>query len=173
MAETPRQRLVRIKSYVWTESQNLTKQGAQSLGMIQTYSDQTAAREFTDRWNAILRAIEVVGSAVGKALAKTDTPDPVLTALGDEYTKLGNAIRDFNRSSWWKAPSKARVLIEAPFKTVAYVVVRVAAIVESGGESLLRGITFGMKNLTTLLVVGGFLYFGVPWLLKMRKAAKS
>lgn len=172
-AETPRQRLARVKAYVLTVEFQLRDDGSKYLGMIQTYSDQQVAREFTDRFNALQEAMKIVGAAVSKALARSDTPDSVLTALADENTKLGNAIRDFNRSSWWVAPSKARTLVEIPFQVAAHVVVRVGTIVTDAGQSLVSGLTFASKNLVPLLVVGAILYWGVPWALKMRKAVRS
>jgi len=172
-AETPRQRLTRVQAWFRTIALQLQNDGSKHLGRIQTYSNDDTARDFTEKFKALQQGIQVVGAAVSKALNDPKTSNEVMTGLADEYTKLGNVVRDFNRSAWWESPSKAYTTIAIPFQVVGHVLVRVSDLVVAGGSSLYTGLTFGMKNLTTLLLLGGFLYFGVPWILKMRKAAKS
>lgn len=161
MAETALQRLVRVHAYVRTEAFAMRDKGAQYLGRIQTYGTDAESADFTRQFKVILETLESWGVAATK-MERDGSSDTDRDRVSTSGTKLGNAIRDFNRSTWWASPSKARILIAAPFQVAVGVLKDIGDILQATGWQAI-GI---IKNIPLILVGVGILYFVGPALVK-------
>lgn len=166
MADAPEQtKLKSARAYVLAAAFKLRDDGAQHVGAIQHYASEDVAREFTVKFNGILGAIEAWGVAAGRLL-KLSPPnhDQLLQmkALATEGFALGKAINKFNAAAWWTAPSKASLVIRAPFEVAAHVTIRVAQLAEQAGQSVLKVTQFAAGNLGWLLAAAGIFYFAAP-----------
>jgi hypothetical protein len=140
--------------------------GAKRLGWIQEYNPPDEAAEFTRQFKEVDRAVQLWLSVATRTL-RLQEKDPVkVSEMASDGKKLGKSIFDFNRTIWWKSPTKALVYIKIPFQTAGYVIGRLGSMVVTGGESLVKGLDFGMKNLFPILIGVGVLYLAGPFILK-------
>jgi len=161
MAETTLQRLVRVHAYVRTEAFAMRDRGSQYLGRIQTYGTAAESADFTRKFKVILETLEAWGVAATK-MEHEGSSDTDRDKVSESGVKLGNAIRDFNRSAWWASPSKARTLIAAPFQVAAAVAKDIGDILQAVGWQAI-GI---VKNIPLILAAAAVLYFVGPALIK-------